>query len=237
MRSINSGAKRPFIRYTDLDNEAERYLRELYPIALQMPIAVPVAQIAAEIGLTMIAHEYLTEDFSIYGQMCFSDGVTDIYREESCEYVALEVKAGTMLIDPRTKWERNTGCFNNTVAHELFHWYRHRDYFKSQRRYSGAAIVATRCTQEQIEGNIKVNKKTDLDWIEWQASSIAPRILMPKDQFELVTMKSMDANKGRYRSGEAYFHQVVTDLASEFHVSRTSAAIRLKELGYLRRFK
>jgi hypothetical protein len=99
------------------------------------------------------------------------------------------------------------------------------------------AVTATRCTAAQIEGRAGWRCRSDLDWIEWQATSIAPRILMPKDSFERAAMKSCADHKGQFHSNKAYFHQVVTDIVDIFHVSRESAAIRIKETGYMRRFQ
>ena len=225
--------KRPYIKASDLDNEARRFLQDLYPTALYYPINVPVVQIAAEMGVTIISHLLLSEDFSIYGIMCFSDGEVDVFDETTGYYTSLQVKAGTMLIDPRTKFDRNIGCFNNTVAHELFHWYRHRDYFQSLDVGYGLAVIATRCTLAQVDGETSFIKESDLDWIEWQATSIAPRILMPRESFEMVAYKSINNYKGCFRTGNQYLHQVITDVVSEFRVSRQSACIRLKEAGLM----
>jgi len=211
-------------------------LQDFYPSALFYPINVPVVQVAAEMGITTISHLSLSEDFSIYGVMCFTAGEVDIFDEASGYYLAHEVAAGTMLIDPRTKFDRNIGCYNNTVAHELFHWYRHRDYFQSLGNSDGQAIIATRCTLQQIEGEISEQRTSDIDWIEWQATSIAPRILMPQESFEMLVMQSINNYKGYFKNNKQYLHQVITDIANNYHVSRQSACIRLKEAGFMHYF-
>jgi hypothetical protein len=224
----------PYISKADLDDEATIFLDKFHPLALQYASSVPVVQIAADMGITMIFHERLTEDFSVYGQMCFSDGGIDIYHDMEDEYVELHVTDGTMLIDPNTKLTRNIGCFNNTVAHELFHWYRHRDYFVSQSQQNGRTVVATRCNRDQIEGRTYGRRYTDIDWIEWQASSIAPRILMPYQTFERAAEKAYADNRYYYRSDKRVYSQTIHDLMDIYNVSFTSAAIRFEELGLKR---
>jgi len=229
------GVVRPYIRKDELDDEASLFLNRFSPACLRLPLAVPALQIAADMGITIIQDKYLLEDESILGMMCFDDGDVEYFDDRTGYYERVKVGSGTMLIDPRVKLSRNEGCYN-TVIHELFHWYRHKEYFQSLPPRQGMAVCATRCTKRQIEGVSSPQRTTDLDWIEWQASSIAPRILMPRDSFEQVASKTIRNNEGLFQNKKYYLYQAIADIAEVFHVSRRSARIRLMETGYFDRY-
>jgi hypothetical protein len=62
----------PIIRRAQFDDEATTFLSKYCPEALETPMAVPIADIARnKMGLTIITDLRLSEDFSIFGQMCF----------------------------------------------------------------------------------------------------------------------------------------------------------------------
>ena len=219
----------PHIRACDFDNEAIAFLKQYYPQALDEPVAVPILHIARhKMGLRVVEHR-LSEDFSILGQMCFTNGVEDIYDKDNDEYKAVKVRYGTMILDPDTIAERNEGCKNNTIAHECFHWHKHRDY------YIAVSIVDPnkRTIKSSYDGKPETTRDswTDEDWMEWQARNIAPRILMPINTFtekaETIIANTSDI--------PAWFRHksVVEQLAKFFNVSKQSAEIRLSELGIL----
>jgi hypothetical protein len=119
----------PHISRNDFDKEAIEFLERYYPEALQSPMAVPILEIARKrMGLRVVERR-LSEDFSVLGQMCFTSGIEEIYVKETDEYQSVKVRYGTMIIDPDTIEKRNEGCKNNTIAHEAFHWHKHRDYY------------------------------------------------------------------------------------------------------------
>ena len=63
----------PRICREDFDKEAVEFLEKYYPEALQRPMAVPILDVARNrMGLRVVKAR-LTEDFSILGQMCFTN--------------------------------------------------------------------------------------------------------------------------------------------------------------------
>ena len=62
-----------------------------------------------------IIERHLSEDLSILGQMCFTDGLAEIYDPINDEYREIMVTAGTMIVDPDTFAKRNLG----TLAKEV----------------------------------------------------------------------------------------------------------------------
>lgn len=101
-------------------------MSEFYPDALIAPVRVPIADIAENMGLNIIQGKCITDDFSIFGEICFSAGQVQVYDLFKSHQQSIDVKRGTILIDALTFWERNIGCVNNTIAHEVYHWYKHR---------------------------------------------------------------------------------------------------------------
>lgn len=228
---IDSTPLVPIIKKTEFDKVASEFLSDYYPQALKTPMPVPIMEIARKkMGLKICTKYRLSEDFSILGQMCFNSGYVDVYIKETDEFIQLAVRRGTMFIDPDVIQLRNEGCFNNTVAHECVHWYKHRNYHL-------LAQVNELKTKVKWSSNHKIDengheKWTDEDWMEWQANGIAPRILMPKEMFILeadyIRSKSLSLN-----SNYAIIYTLRDKLADFFQVSKQSAGIRMEELGIL----
>lgn len=80
---------------------------EYYPEALITPLPVPITYIAEKMGLEVIQVHRITDDFSVFGQICFSAGKASVYDLFKCSHHQVEVQRGTILIDTYTYWERN----------------------------------------------------------------------------------------------------------------------------------
>lgn len=214
----------------DLDDVAEEFLQKYCPEALKKPMAVPIMEIATKkMGLKVYTEYRLTEDFSVFGQMCFTSGLAEIYDKDEDEYREIKVRRGTMFIDPDTYLKRNSGCFNNTVAHESFHWYKHRNYHLYGKAVGSNNAIAFRCPTEEKNENF-YEEWDDTDWMEWQANNAAPRILMPKCTFVNAADDIIEQGHLMYgNSLEEWW--VILKLAELYDVSKQSAEIRMKELG------
>lgn len=213
-----------------LDDVANEFLKEYCPDALKQPMAVPIMDIATmKMGLRVFTQYRLSEDFSILGQMCFTSGLVTIYDKDEDEYRDMKVRRGTMLIDPDTYLKRNTGCFNNTVAHECFHWYKHRNYHLYSKALGKENTTAFRCPVEEKNVNYH-DDWDDEDWMEWQANNAAPRILMPKKTFIGAANEIIEQGHVAYGSLLQTWW-VTAKLAELYDVSKQSAGIRLDELG------
>ena len=213
----------PHISKAQFDDVATDFLKENWPEALEKPIAVPIMKIAKEkLGLT--------EDLSILGMTCFTSGKVDIYDKEEDEFREMVVRRGTVFIDPDTYWERTLGCFTNTVSHECLHWYKHRNYHFAQSVDKLGMAIACRCPTKQKDESTQ-EQWDDEDWMEWQATGIAPRILMPKQTFpgkvEAIKRETISVEGLHYLSAKT----IIKRVADHFAVSQQSAAIRIEELG------
>ena len=224
----------PHIYKAEFDNEATQFLQKYYPEALQSPMAVPILEVARKRMGLRVVERCLSEDMSILGQMCFTNGLAEIYDRDNDEYREYRVRYGTMIIDPDTIRERNEGCKNNTVAHECYHWHKHRDYHISVSVRDSVKTIKKSCYYEE-KPESSYRDWTDEDWMEWQATGIAPRILMPVDSFHIMVeqfLREYADNPAVRQSWYSVHSWVVNSLASFFKVSKQSAGIRLDETGY-----
>lgn len=224
----------PIIRRAQFDDEATAFLSKYCHEALETPMAVPIADIARnKMGLTIITDLRLSEDFSIFGQMCFTAGLATIFDKDEEEYRDVKVERGTMFVDPDTYFLRNLGCVNNTIAHEAFHWFRHRNYHTLRNLLDRKQSVACRCpSQDKDEQFTKA--WSDEDWMEWQANGIAPRILMPKQTVNAAVEKMLTESRSNPFIAAGIMKPtqwVVEQLANFYRVSKVSVEIRLSELG------
>lgn len=66
----------PVIPKYKFDDVATEFLEKYCPEALKKPLPVPILDIAKKkMGLRIVADFHLSEDFSVYGQMCFTSGI------------------------------------------------------------------------------------------------------------------------------------------------------------------
>lgn len=218
----------PYIRKKDFDDIAEKFLRKYYPQALTQPTPVPVETIVSEMGLS-IHQEKLTIDNSVFGKMVFKD--TDVEVIEDEKLVSKHFNKGSILVDKDVVFKRNVGSYNNTVIHECVHWELHKVFHEVKMVLDKDHSQVSSWTEENLAYS---SMWTSLDWMEWQANGIAPRILMPKVQtrikirelFQTLTLVNPDISRSEL------VQEVVDNLATFFEVSRQAAKIRMIDLGF-----
>ena len=81
-------------------------------------------------SLDIIDTEYLSFDGSVQGAIAFTKGIIEVYDWSAEETIGYEVSHPAIFIDADIM---NIGRFNNTLAHECFHWWRHRNYLRQYR--------------------------------------------------------------------------------------------------------
>lgn len=220
----------PYIRSDKLDEAAADFLRRNYPKAILQPMAVDVADLAREMGLTIEPH-HITKDFSVFGQIFFADCDAELYDPETDSTIHQLIKSNTIVVDPKAFFLRNIGSMNNTIVHECVHWDLHRKVFELEHLYNSEA-TQIKC---MVIGGVKDSKiRTATDNMEWQANSLAPRIQMPIDQFK--TKATSFIRKYHEKYGDMplvdIMEPVIEEMAVFFCVSRQAAKIRMVEAGY-----
>lgn len=225
----------PVISRADFDEEASKFLEKYCPEALTNIMTVPIRDIVENVmGLRVITDISLSKNFNIFGQICFSNGNVKVYNKDTNCYEELSIERGTIMVDPDTYFMRCLGCANNTIAHEAFHWERHKVYATIQSIITKQTKIAHRCPISP-KGNIIRNVMTeDEDWMEWQANGIAPKILMPYKQ----TKAKIEQLVREYEYKPTDFNKlekiklIIDQLSDFYQVSKQSAKIRMIELSY-----
>ena len=220
--------KNPFMPFVeDFEAEAEAFLRKYCKEVLDGPQATPIWKIALnQMSLDIVDSESLSPDDSIQGAIAFTAGIIEVYDWSSKEYIGYEVTQPTVFLDSDIL---NPGRANNTLAHECYHWYKHRAYFRYQNTHNLGSEFAFRCL---ITGQRDRNEQwSDIEKMEWQARTIAPKILMPRCTVKMLLSERLDnIQSGNVQA--AVLKAVVDEIAETYKVSRQSAAIRVSELGY-----
>lgn len=220
--------KNPFMPFVeDFEAEAETFLRKYCKEVLDSPQATPIREIAQkQMNLDIIDTESLSPDDSIQGAIAFTSGIIEVYDWSSEEYIGYEVTQPTVFLDADIF---NPGRANNTLAHECYHWYKHRAYFRYQNTHHFGFEFAFRClTVGQRDRN---EQWSDIEKMEWQARTIAPKILMPRCTVQMLLSKKLGNVQNR-KVQIPILKAVVEEIAETYKVSRQSAAIRVSELGY-----
>ncbi len=228
---------------TDMDSIAEQVLTEYAPPILERPQPLPVEQMARDCFYLEVIPATLSLDESIYGAMVFESGRIPCY-DALYRRAEMEVQEGTMLLERRLTLPEKKNMLRFTQAHEMSHWILHRTYHDAEHRMYDLRTSKRPCTEfvacrttaiEQADDGRK-KQRTDTEWEEWQADSLAGAMLMPRDVFEAAA-KDAFRRSGITRGylmknrdpGDAW--QAIGDLAERFAVSRKAAIVRLRHLG------
>ncbi|WP_347089233.1 ImmA/IrrE family metallo-endopeptidase [Streptococcus parasanguinis] len=218
----------PYVKAKEMDDIAEEILRQYFPDALQVPMALPIDEYLENIGLTKVEGK-LTKDSSVFGEMVFKDTEVVFYDSDKPETKLISKK--TILVDPNVICLRNQGSYNNTVVHESVHWLLHRYHNEYKMLFDTNHRLSS---SKSDRSSLSSSTWSDYDWMEWQANGIAARILMPKKTTKQMVQEFFVKYSLEFEQEKKtlMFEQVVDDLADFFHVSRLAVKIRLLQLGY-----
>jgi len=223
----------PIISKNQMDAHAFEFLQRYYPEALTQPAEAPIREIAIKMGLNLEFGYILSEDFSYFGQISFSNSKTQVFNVETGDSQELEVTRGTILIDPEILLERSLGCENFTIVHELVHWEKHRLFADVKRLLYKGDYVAHRCPKPKKLFIDSDDEWTPEDWMEWQANGIGARILMPKETVPTkVNEITADFSDELKSDKTQYYITLIEELAEFYGTSQQATKYRLIELGY-----
>lgn len=161
--------------------------------------------------------------------MVFKDTKVEVIEND--QLVSKPFSKGSILVDKDVVYKRNVGSFNNTVIHECVHWELHKVFHEVRMILDNKYSVASSWTEDNLADS---SMWSPLDWMEWHANGIAPRILMPKVQtkikirelFQTLTLVNPDISRSEL------VREVVDELAEFFNVSKQAAKIRMIDLGF-----
>ena len=209
-----------------LDDYASAFLEQHCQEALLTPMHLPIEKLLSD-GKLSIKHRSLSPDLDVFGCCVLLEGEVQIYDRTSKRYKTEYFKAGTLIIDDDSEWAYSEGNKRNTLVHELLHWYKDKKYFEVLKMRSGEGIDISpiMCRQSQFMFTPgKRTQRNQVEWLEWQAHRLTPRILMPKEMFRKKALEYIG-------QGNKSCDEIVQELSDFFLVSRISAKIRLLEVG------
>ena len=243
----------PIISKTDMEQEAERLLRKReMGYAVDTCCRVEGMKLAGNMGLA-VKDVRLSRGHRIRGELYLHDATIKYYRDDGTEDY-MDVKAGTILYD-------SVACgtperIEETIIHECVHYEEHFLFYKLQREYNDniafLACMDSRYADDTPEDAYEQwledeemkepdfssaggerKERTGVEWAEWQARELTPRVKMPGTQTK-TKIKSLIQWYSRYphNSLAELYARIIPELARFYGVSWTTAKIRMIELGY-----
>lgn len=247
----------PYTSSLLLDSEGTDLLTLYYPQALDSPCRVTGEELARRMKLN-VKYCRLAEDSAIRGQMYFEERIITVFDSQNRK-CRKKIAANTIIVDVSAIVDDELNfrkeLLDDTVIHECYHADRHRLFYLGQRLYNedirclscstigtqmgkaiDAAYTLSRSTDidEAVVADVSLSTKSPIDWIEWQADRVTPRIRMP----ESTTEQMIDRIGAKYRSRyphmsvEKLTERIICELADFFGVSKQSAKLRMIELGH-----
>ena len=211
-----------------IDNEAEKFLMKYRPKALKEATKLDLEALIENDLEVEIDYQNLDKDHQILGATIFRDGYMEVYNNEKKELK--KFKSNTMIFDIQLSEDyKQAGRFLFTLAHEIGHWVLHKKYFFID---EGQQSIFDYCSKEEKSSiicakrsetdMIRVRKKTEQEWVEWQADNFASSILMPKQVFKLT----YEELKKKYLDKE----KILEELSHIFGASKKACEIRINIL-------
>ncbi len=224
----------PIISLEEMDTYAAKFLKEFCPEALTTPMKLSVTKILEKKGIKFY---YAPLEDYVLGKTYFAKDKATIYKEDKEEIInifndeteVIDVEPGTILVNFYKHLEYPPGVYRNTMIHEAVHWFFHRNYFEL-RQLLNNEITSSVCFRGETH-----YENTDIAWMEWQARSLAPRILMPKKtasaKYDEILEEVEAEGKEKEWTRFEILKKSLERFAKFFGVSKASAKIRLCELG------
>lgn len=245
----------PIIPKTDMDQEAERLLRKnKMGYAVDRSCRVEAMKLAHNMGL-MVKDVRLSLGHRIRGELYLHDATVKYYRDDGTEDY-MEVQAGTILYDSVACGTQEK--IEETIIHECIHYDEHFLFYKLQREYNDN-IAFLACMdpryahdtpedayeqwledEEQKDPDFtagsdggKRKERTDIEWAEWQARELTPRVKMPAAQTkEKIQRLIFQHSRYPHQTAAELYARIIPELARFYGVSWTTAKIRMIELGF-----
>ena len=218
----------PILSHNEMDTMGERLVADFYPAAMETPMEIDIDRFLTQyLGLTQ-DFKYLSHCGLYLGMTVFeeSDRIIVFNPDEyKAEYIT--AKAGTVFIDCSLLDCNQEHRYRFTVAHECSHQILHFKYFEHlSSMLSADYIPSIQCRVDKTKAPNHTNyKRTEKDWMEWQANCLASSILMPRK----MVLKAVRQAERKSPSVNAGLEAVIRT----FNVSNEAAYFRLQELGII----
>ena len=216
----------PIIQKKNLDQVAINILNALHICPNNGTMPVNGVAVAKSLGLHVEKCEFDPRE-NVFGKVFFDDAMTVVKDSNTGLATIKPIKKGTILVNESPFGVTDPHILNNTILHECVHWLLHRPAFQLAKVWN-REYAATACRKLKIDSS--THKWTSLERMEWQANSLAPRLLMP----DWVTKFIANEWLMRYEPlpSNLRMERTIDQLCRFFDVSRQMAKIRIKELGF-----
>lgn len=221
---------------SEIEQIATDVLREFAPLNLVFPRPLSTEALFDYLGLNVKRAFLGIPGHEILGATVMGDSAEIVVCDMKMEPAVLEESYGTVLIHSGLSCEKHKPRRRYTEAHECSHWILHKPYYDKQNSSKNGRLIACRSVE-----TYKQARKTDADWREWQADTLAAALLMPSEMFceyARSLLRNAGASRGYIVEGQpasrAIFHEVIGPISSKFSVSNRAAQIRMIHLGLIR---
>lgn len=219
----------PYVYAEDLEDKADEFLRTYCWEVINEPYPLPIDLILQRMNLKK---QMAPLKDNIFGKTIFVPVEHEVY-DNQYNVTTEEMRPGTILYNPDVFFMRNIGSVNNTIIHECVHWYLHSMFFELQKLLNGE-LSAISCEVDEHQGEKSEGLEGALQWMEWQANAITPRILMParstKKKLNEILRRLHSEFPGQLES--AHMEMAIKELADFYNVSKFAAKLRAIDLGY-----
>ena len=187
---------------------------------------------------------YEDNEQPIYGLTCFNDDRIRVFDRERMDIAAIDVKAGTIILDNSLLRKGKETLLQFTLLHEAGHYCMHREVFERMQRSEHLERFCHRRREPRERKSRKLQSQREFR--EHQANVFAAAIAMPRQTMEpcankmiqcagfpdgvFVTGLSCDKDK------EYYLERLIFSFARAYGVSNDAARIRLEKIGRIQNY-
>jgi hypothetical protein len=215
------------ISHADANRIANEILTKYYPSGVRNFGRIDPWALAHNIGFNVL-YRRITKEKNIFGQCFFDAQRATFYCEEKDEYFEESIPSRTIVVDREAALCRSFGAERLTLAHECVHAIKHKKaFYLAKLLSSDTSCISCRTdfTDQFTDNTIK--------WIEWQANTIAPCILMPEKATKRKIQELYSAQRSSVLSDPLVdTEQVISELAEDYGITKIAAKRRMVDLGY-----
>lgn len=225
----------PILSASELENIGDALIKDFCPEVISKPQEVDIEAFSELYMGFKQDFQYLSHCGFIMGMMVYDD--TDfipVYNPQKNEAEYVHADKGTVIIDSMLLEKNQEHRYRFTLAHEAAgHGVLHSSLLKSKENNSVSGSNEhnwLQCTNKTVQaGKAVAGEKSSIDWMEWQANSLASAVLMPR-----LSIRNVLKNCDIYEMNDPdYACCIILHVAQLFNVSEQAALIRLQKLGYI----
>ncbi len=187
--------------------------------------AVPIRDIAKKLNLKIVEDYKITLDKSSDGLCVMLDEPITVYDIKTNEPITKKFKAGTILIDGTLAKRINEKAVNFAIAHEIYHWLRHR-YFTILRK------IVDKLDHSYIVCRINSGTpdfKNDDKRVEIQADKFAGSILLCHRNLLITLDNEIWKNGYHYSDNKVEIvDKILNKLSNTYQVNKMPLVIRYR---------